>query len=105
GLPASACGGTLAGHQLRRHPDHRLSMGEEVAFEQTGEVTAVLQPPSAVLLDELLPGPAVGLLVTVVGRADSDLPDLLARRVDRDEGVWVLVDVSADQDHHGHCLP
>jgi hypothetical protein len=62
-------------------------MSEEVAFEQTGEVAAVLQPPPAVLLDEGLPGPAVGLLVTAMGRADSDLPDLLARRVDRDEGV------------------
>lgn len=40
-----------------------------------------------------------------MSRADSDLPDLLARRVDRDEGVRALMDVRADQDHHGDWLP
>lgn len=55
-LPAGTRCCALASHQLRRHFDHGLSVGEEVAFEETGEVATVFQPPPTVLLDEGLPG-------------------------------------------------
>lgn len=64
-------------------------MGNELPFEEMSEVSAAHQAPPAVLLEEGLPGPPVGLLATIVGHANRDMHNPLIGRV---AGIQALVD-------------
>jgi hypothetical protein len=92
-----------AGHQLGRHPHHRLARVEQVDLQARREVTAVLNPPDQVRT-ELDLGPPDRLVVTLPVGLHGQLAKLPADLVDRDERVRPLVYVGTDNDHGGRLL-
>jgi hypothetical protein len=102
GLAPGAGGAALLGHQLRRHPHHRLTRVEQVDLQPRREMAAVLDRPQQFAAEPLL-GPPDRLVVALRGGPDGDSGELAAGLVDRDEGVGALVHIRSD-DNHGGCL-
>jgi hypothetical protein len=100
GLARRAHRATLRGHQLRRHPHHLLTRGQQRPFQPGGQMPAVLDRPDPLGIAELLPGPAQQSGVAGIGGRSNELSLLLAHLINRDDRVRALVDVRAQNNHH-----
>jgi hypothetical protein len=88
------------GHESRRHAQHRLAVPQQVAFQSSREMAAVLEGETP-LVPRRRPGQRVEM--PVCRRRDGLLRQLAADLVDSHERVRGLVRIDADR-HHGPCL-
>ncbi len=102
-LTAFTSGTAVFGHQARRYPHHFLSRAQQVAFQPSGHVAAVLDGPQHRGAKACV-SPLHGFAVADGGGGHHGGPELLADSVDRDECVRALVHIGTDDDH-GRCLP
>ena len=93
-------GGPSVRHQLRRYPHDLLPGSEHVSLQPCRQMPAVLDAPGQV-------GPEMGScppqrpFMTDRGGPHRCLAEFAADSVDRDERVSGLVDIRANDDHHG----
>jgi hypothetical protein len=87
-----------AGHQLRRHPHHRLAAADQKALQPTRDLAAVLKRETALATE--LPGPLEQAGMALLIAPDRQLAEQLAGlAVDRRRCVGLLVWVHPDHDH------
>jgi hypothetical protein len=86
------------GHQLRRHPHHRLACREQITLQTRRQIAAVFDPPPQVIT-ELFTRPRQCFTVPGGGGRHHFLAEFAAHFVDRDEGVGALVYIGANNDH------
>jgi len=90
------------GHQLRGHPHHLLTRGQQVTLKAGRQMTTILDSPNQ-LRPELTTSPAQRLAMTDSRRRHHLLAELLTDPVDGDEGMCALVDIGSNN-NHGGCL-
>lgn len=83
-------------HQVRRHQDHDLTRGDQIPHEPSADLSAVLDRPDPLVADRA--GPRDDGQVPAGASRDGPAAQLLAGRVNRDDGVRGLVRVHTQHD-------
>jgi hypothetical protein len=98
GLADLALAAATLPHDPRRHADHALAGHHQGLLEPTGNVSAILECPDAVVVERARPAQRLQMASRVSG--DRLLRnDRAGRRVDRCQRMRALVSVRTDHDH------